>query len=121
MIVVNSIVALSVLMTMIPPGLGSHDLPPPPLPQAWNMRALVFGFIGIANVIFSVALVRWKKWGFFGWVGTSILLVVSNLIFMHAHRAHLSLARAPLPLLYVVILYVLFQTGNEKRGWTQLE
>jgi hypothetical protein len=84
----------------------------------------VSGCIGIANVIFSIALLRWKKWGFFGWVGTSILLVVDNLIFINTHRAHLSLvtlARVPLPMLYVVILYVLLQIGNEKRGWTQLE
>lgn len=35
--------------------------------------------IGIANVGFSVVLFQWKKWGFFGFVATSIAALVINL------------------------------------------
>jgi hypothetical protein len=82
---------------------------------------LVFTCIGIANVVFSVVLLCWKKWAFFGLVGTSILLVLNNLILMHTNRAHLTVGRVLLPLLWVVVLYGLLQIGKEKSGWTQLE
>jgi len=111
MIVINSIVVLSGLIAMIPP------LPP----LAWIVPTLLFACIGIANVVFSVALLRWKKWGFFGLVGTSILLVVNNLILMRINRVPLGRGRVPFILLAVVILYAALQVGKEKRGWTQLE
>jgi hypothetical protein len=35
--------------------------------------------MGIGNIIFAVALLRWKKWGFIGFVLTSIIAAGINL------------------------------------------
>ena len=68
-----------------------------------------------ANVVFAVALFRWKKWGFWGLLGTGILALGINLII------GTSVGETILGLLGIVILYGLLQAGEEKRGWTQLE
>lgn len=62
MITVNSMAILSLLMAV---AIKTPIWPPP-----WTMHTLAQRYlaianviIGIANVVFSVALLRWKKWG----------------------------------------------------------
>jgi hypothetical protein len=130
MIVLSSMIVLSALVTLIP---GSTPLPPPVARRVLTM-ALVDTCVGIANLVFFVALFRWKKWGLFGLVGISIFGVVTNLIrilgsleqshrsvIMHINRPPLGFGRVLLAVLWVVIPYALLQIGKEKRGWTQLE
>jgi hypothetical protein len=107
MIIANS---LTVLIYVIASRKIKSNLPHAP---AWTMPTLTVACI--ANVVFSVALFQWKKWGFFGFVGTSILALVINL------TIGLSIGHVLLGLLGVVILYALLQVGEEKKGWTQLE
>jgi len=85
------------------------------LPNApvWTMPTLVAACI--ANVVFAVALFQWKKWGFFGFVGSTILVMVIGLTIGKP------IGRVLLQVLWVVILYAVLQIGKEKRGWTQLE
>jgi hypothetical protein len=111
MIIANSIVVLSGLITFI---LGYPPLPPPVARRVLTL-ALVTTCFSIANVVFSIALFRWKKWGFFGLVGTSVLVMVIGLTI----GKHISRVLLPVP--WIVILYVLLQTGKEKTGWAQLE
>jgi len=111
MIVAYSLAVLSGLITFIP---GYSPLPPPVARRVLTL-ALVTTCFGIANVVFSVALLRWRKWGFFGLVGTSILVMIIGLTIGN------HIGRALLPVLWVVILYAVLQIGKEKRGWTQLE
>jgi len=97
MIIANSIIIVSRLMTMT------------------IKSTIVLSYFAIANVVFLVALSEWKKWGFLGYVGTNILIMVSGLI------KGWHLGRFLLQVLWVLILYALLQIGKEKRGWTQLE
>jgi hypothetical protein len=97
MIIANSIIILSRLMTMT------------------IKSAIALSFFSIANVVFLVALSEWKKWGFLGYVGTNILIMVRGL------TTGWHIGRFLLQVLWVLILYALLQIGKEKRGWTQLE
>jgi hypothetical protein len=100
MIIANSVIVLSVLMAItLKSTLPNHHL----------------GLFALANVVFLVAIFQWKKWGFFGYVGTNILIMVSGL----ATGWHIG--RFLLQVLWVLILYALLQIGKEKRGWMQLE
>ncbi len=84
-----------------------------PIAPAWTLPTLAVA--SLANVVFAVALFYWKKWAFFGFVGTSIIALVINLT-IGQNIAHLLLG-----VLGVVTLYAVLQIGKEKRGWTQLE
>jgi hypothetical protein len=108
MIVVNSLAALVYIFAS---GVIKHGLPNAP---AWAFPALaVLGII--ANVVFAIALFQWKKWGFLGFVGTSILAFVINLIL------GLNIVQVLFGLLGVLVLYGVLQIGEDKKGWTQLE
>jgi hypothetical protein len=97
MIIANSMIVLSRLMTMT------------------IKSSIALSFFAIANVVFLVALFQWKKWGFLGYVGTNLLIMVSGLM----RGWHIG--RFLLQVLWVLILYAVLQIGKEKRGWTQLE
>jgi hypothetical protein len=100
MIIANLVIVLSVLIAItFKSSLPNYHL----------------GLFAIANVVFLVALFQWKKWGFFGYVGTNILIMVSGL------TTGWHIGRFLLQVLWVLILYALLQIGKEKRGWTQLE
>ena len=116
MIIANSVIVSSILMAMtIKSSL-------PNAPQPWAMFTLAGRYLAIANVViatanvvFLVALFQWKKWGFFGFVGSTILVMVIGLTIGKP------IGRVLLQVLWVVILYAVLQIGKEKRGWTQLE
>ena len=97
MIIANSMIVLSLLISMT------------------IKSSLPLLFFAIANVVFLVALSEWKKWGFLGYVGTNIVIMVSGLM------TGWNIGRFLLQGLWVLILYAVLQIGKEKRGWTQLE
>jgi uncharacterized membrane protein (DUF2068 family) len=85
------------------------------LPSGTRWVVPTMTVMGILNVVFAVALFRWKKWGFFGLVTTGLVGLVINL------AAGLNAASALGSLLGLVILFALLQIGSERKGWTQLE
>lgn len=105
MIVANSLTALSYLVLTL---LGRKTVAP-----AWALVTLAVGCI--ANVVFAVALFRWKRWGFFGFLVTTILALVINL------RIGIKPIFVGIGLFGIVILYAVLQIGGERRGWNQLE
>lgn len=44
-----------------------------------TLTVVLLGAFSIANVVFAVMLLKWKKFGFWGFTGTSILATVINL------------------------------------------
>jgi hypothetical protein len=68
-----------------------------------------------ANVVFAIALFRWKRWGFLGLVATSLGAFVVNL------SVGLSLGQTLVGLLGPLVLFGVLQIGGERKGWTQLE
>jgi hypothetical protein len=70
---------------------------------------------GLVNVLCAVALLRWKKWGFWGFVASAVAIFIVNL----------SIGLGPSSVLGgavgVAVLYGVLQIGKENKGWPQLE
>ena len=67
----------------------------------------------ILNLWFAVALLTWRKWGFYGFVAMGVGVFLIKLV-----------AGMPLPfaaLVGPVILYLVLQIGGERSTWKQLE
>ncbi|HEY8871541.1 MAG TPA: hypothetical protein VIM52_00810 [Stellaceae bacterium] len=107
MIIANSATALMYLV-------GAEDIRRkiPEIPQ-WSFPVLIVG--AILNLVFAIALLRWKKWGFWGFVATAMVLFFVNLSLGFA------LGPALVGLLGVAILYGVLHIGKERQGWSQLD
>lgn len=107
MIVANS---LSALMYLFAKNLILDAVPETP---EWTFP--VYAALGIVNVICAIALARWKKWGFFGFVATTLVGLVINII------VEVEIMQMIFGLLGIVILFGVLHIGKENKGWTQLE
>ncbi len=107
MIVAN---AATALMYLLGSAAIRENFPSAP---AWAFPVLAV--MGIANVVCAIALFQWKKWGFFGFLVTSAIAFVVNLMI------GLIIVQAVLGLTGVAILYGVLQIGKERKGWTQLD
>ncbi len=99
LMVVYSMAALS--------GQGPANIP------EWAFPVLAVA--GLLNVIFSIALFRWKKWGFWGYVVLSLLVLGINL------KIGLGIGPSVTGLTGIAILFGVLQIGNDKSGWKQLD
>jgi hypothetical protein len=79
----------------------------------WAFPVLIA--IGIVNLVCAVALLRWKKWGFWGFCISTAIVFVLNL------AIGLSVASAIGGLLGVAILYGVLHIGKDNKGWPQLD
>jgi cytochrome bd-type quinol oxidase subunit 2 len=107
MIIANSATTLMYLV-------GAEDIRRkiPEIPQ-WSFPVLIVG--AILNLVFAIALLRWKKWGFWGFVATSVVIFLVNL------SLGFTLGPALVGLLGVAILYGVLHIGKERQGWSQLD
>jgi len=107
MIVANSASALIYL-------LGSETIRRnvPTMPP-WAFPVLIL--MGIFNLVCAIALFRWKKWGFWGFVASALVTFFLNL------TIGLGLGSAFFGLLGVAILYGVLHIGKEEKGWSQLD
>jgi len=118
MIIANSLIAMSYLFAS---GTITKSLPNAPV---WVFR--VSGVVALANVVFAVALFRWRKWGFWGFVAVTVLALLLNLIAIFSPNQSPNrtfgglfvILSAPLG---VAILYGVLQIGRENNGWRQME
>lgn len=106
MIVMNSAVALFYLV--------AGDVVKQALPSApkWTLPVLIIA--AAFNLVCAIALWRWKKWGFWGFVLSSIVGLIVNLSIGIG-------AQSVVGLVGVAILYGVLQIGQENKGWPQLE
>lgn len=102
--------AASALMYLLGSAAIRQNFPSAP---AWAFPVLAV--MGIVNVVCAIALFQWKKWGFFGFLVTSAITFVVNLM------VGLNIVQAILGLAGVAILYGVLQIGKERKGWTQLD
>jgi len=106
-VAVNSLVALIYLF-------GSSAVAST-LPASRTWLIPVLAVLSVANVVFAIALFMWKRWGFYGFVATSAVAFVINLVI------GLNVLQALFGLVGVAILYGVLQIGHENKGWPQLE
>ena len=109
MIIVNSFTAIIYLFA------SDFIIENTPTPPSENMM-LILGTIGIGNLTFSVYLLKWKNWAFWGFAGTSILTFTLNI------SNGLGVGSSALGLLCVVIIYAILQIKKENTtAWSNLE
>lgn len=107
MIVANAATALMYL-------LGSTAIKQN-FPSAPGWAFPMLAVMGIVNVVCAVGLFQWKKWGFLGFLATSIITFVINVM------VGLNLVQAIFGLAGFAILYGVLHIGKERKGWTQLD
>jgi hypothetical protein len=83
------------------------------LPYMSEFQIMLLGAACVANIVFAVALLRWKKWGVWG------LLLTTTLVFAFNSWAF-GLTSALIGLSGFVILVVLLNVGGERRVWPKL-
>lgn len=72
--------------------------------------------LGVLNIVCGVALFKWKKWGFYGFIVSSALVFIINL------AIGLNLYQSIAGLIGIAVLYGVLQIGNQtNKGWPQLE
>jgi len=107
MIIANSATALIYL-------LGSETIrrAVPTIP-GWTFPVLIAG--AILNLVFAVALLKWKKWEFWGFVVSGVAVFFINV------AAGLRVGSALAGLLGVAVLYGVLHIGGATKGWPQLD
>ena len=98
------------LVYFLAAGFLLESLPGAP---AWMVYAL--GTLALLNILFALALWRWKRWGAWGYCVTSGAAFVINL------AMGTGVGPSLMGLLGPVILFGALLVGRERRGWPQLE
>ena len=79
-------------------------------------------FLGASNIVFLYALLKWKKWGFWGILGTSL---ISSIIFLfvtliYAHSG-VGISVGILIFILVGLLFIALQMGGSHKAWNKLK
>jgi hypothetical protein len=84
------------------------------LPNApgWTLPLLIV--VSLFNLMCAVALLQWKKWGFWGSCASAVVSLVVNLWL----GLGTGVAGA---VVGVLLLYGVLHIGKENKGWPQLE
>ena len=109
MIILNSLTAIVYLF--------AGDMIAKNLPGGISTPMLILlAILGIANVCFSVLLFQWKKWGFLGFIITSIGALIINL------SIGLGIGQSLFGLVGLAILYGILQIKKDNvTAWENLE
>ena len=107
MIIANSISALVYLL--------NSQAVQQALPTAPDWTFPVLTVVCIFNIVCAIALFNWKKWGFWGFLGSSVTALIINL------SIGLGIGQSLLGLLGIVLLYGVLNIGENNKGWPQLE
>ena len=109
MIILNSLVAILYLF-------GSEIVYKNSTSNISETGVLILGIIATGNLIFSVMLLKWKKWAFWGFTATSVITLSINVT--NGHGVGTSL----IGLIGVVVLYGILQIKkDEVSAWDNLE
>jgi hypothetical protein len=85
-------------------------------PKYWSSwRDLTFGICCVFNIVCRIAILRWKKWGFWGICLISGINVLLNLA-RGSHLIWAFIGFAP-----AAITYGVLHIGKGNKGWPQLE
>jgi hypothetical protein len=102
MIVVNSIIVVT---------YGAMAIRAMPTPaNIFPGLVYIMGLAGILNIVFAVALLAWKKWGFYGFCASAAIIFVINLVI------GINPIMAFVGLIGPAILYGVLQIGGDRKG-----
>lgn len=108
MIVINSLVAIMYLFAkgLIASNLATYS----------TTMIMLLGVVSVANVVFAVMLWQWKKIGFWGFVVSSIVALILNLII------GLGIGQSLFGLVGIAVLYGVLQIKKDNvSAWDYLE
>ena len=83
--------------------------------QVSSLGIAVIVLCAVANIIFALALLRFMKWGFYGFVATSVIALLVNM------SMGLGLFRSLLGLVGIAILYGVLNIGQTNKAWPRLK
>jgi hypothetical protein len=75
----------------------------------------VIVFCAIANIAFAVALFRWQRWGFYGFIATSAIALITNL------SLGVGIGPSLFGLIGIALLYWVLNMGGTNKAWTHLK
>ena len=76
----------------------------------------ILGLIGLANVVFSMALFKWKLWGFYGFIVSSLASFIINLLI------GIDVIQSVMGLIGIAFLYGVLQIKkNNISAWNFME
>lgn len=130
-----SLTALLILIVVREAGIGLSDLtkiingsPSPKfsiVEPAWLLAVTVV--LAPVTIAFVIALLKWKRWGFWGLCCVSVLKSIANALWVFSMTginvrvpAGASLLIITMPLWLIMALAVLIRTRLLKDWWTQL-
>lgn len=85
------------------------------LPDAPSWMFPVLIVFALFNVACAIALFQWKKWGFWGFVFSSVVALIVNI------NAGLGIGPSLFGLVGVALLFGVLNIGTTNKGWPQLE
>lgn len=109
MIIANSIVALIYFLAseFVTKNLPNHV-----------SKSIIFllGFLGLANIAFAILLLKFKRWGFYGFIGTAIAGFLINL------QMRLPILQVLAGLLGIGVLFAVLQAKKDGlSAWEQMD
>ncbi len=93
-----------------------HDKITAALPTLPVWYTIVFGLFCILNVIYAIALFKWKKWGFYGFC---ILAIISSVLDVYFKVSGI-IPAIIVPIISILMLYWALNVGKENKAWTKL-
>ena len=93
-------------------GIASVRMAFPNAPD-WTFPVLTIGCA--LNIVFAIAILRWKKWGFWGCAVITVVAFFVNLII------GVNILSSLLGLVGIALLYGVMQIGKDNKGWPQLD
>lgn len=107
MVVVNSFMSLAYLFSL--------DNIKQSMPNAPEWIFPVLTVCTVLNVVFALALFRWKRWGFWGMCATASIALGINITIGLGVLGSLG------GIIGIVILFSVLHIGKERKAWNQLE
>ena len=99
--------SISALIYLIDPGMVQVD--------ASEGTFLLLAFLGAFNVMCAIALLQWKRWGFYGFCGTAVISCFINV------SLGLGIVSVIFALIAVGALFGMLNIGQERKAWPKLE
>jgi hypothetical protein len=107
MIIANA--ATAIITPLSISGMRQAGLQPSPI----GIGVIVL--CAIANIIFAIALFRWQRWGFYGFIATTAVAPIINLSF------GIGIGGSLFGLIGIVLLYWVLNMGGERKAWPRLK
>ena len=77
------------------------------------LAALIF--CALANIVFAIAIIKWKRWGFYGYIAVSVVGCIVNLSLGRG------IIQAAIGLLSIALLYWVMNMGGPNKAWPHLK